>query len=335
MMGAAVIDAVRRWVAGVGLIGGVAVAIAMIGTASAPVAHADDLSTDVGLLTTSGPDVNDGLTALSQLSGGGGTPPAELGDLIGQYEAIQTPLLSSDNSSVSGFGELLFNGPDQQLAQSAETFLSAADAYAADPTSLTNTVDVLSATFQWTDSLLFDSVPANAIGKLVDQIEGYDIASAGAATDLAASASSASDTPDDVIDQAITDLNQGTALLDAAPTADLSAQQASVLSEQESVVSQEDPLLTAIGTSQESVSATDQTFLANADEQLVTAAQNLLSADQAFVAAGQAGDLSGNGLASVDLTAFLADGGLLSATFNSLADTFLATAFPDIGSFLP
>jgi hypothetical protein len=280
--------------------------------------------------------VNDGLTALSQLSGGGGsTPPAELGDRIGQYEAIQTPLLSSDNSFVAGFGELLFNGPDQQLVQRAESFLSAADAYAADPTSLTNTADVLSATFQWTDSLLFDSVPANAIGKLLDQIAGNDIASAGAATDLAASASSASDTPDDVIAQAISDLDEGTALLDAAPTADLSAQQASVLSEQAAVRSQEDPLITAIAASQEGLSATDQTFLANADEQLVTAAQNLLSADQTFVAADQAGDLSGNSFASVALTAFLADGKLLSATFNSLADTFLATAFPDIGSFLP
>jgi hypothetical protein len=37
----------------------------------------------------------------------------------------------------------------------------------------------------------------------------------------------------------------------------------------------------------------------------------------------------------VDLTAFLADGGLLSATFDSLADTFLATAFPDLDSLLP
>jgi hypothetical protein len=143
------------------------------------------------------------------------------------------------------------------------------------------------------------------------------------------------DTPDDVIGQAITDLNQGTALLDAAPTADLSAQQADILSEQLSVVAQEDPLITDIGASQEALSATDQTFLANADEQLVTAAQNLLSADQAFVVADQAGDLSGSGFASVDLTTFLADGELLSATFNSLADTFLATAFPDIGSLLP
>jgi hypothetical protein len=156
-----------------------------------------------------------------------------------------------------------------------------------------------------------------------------------AAAAMIGAATASADTPDDVIGQAITDLNQGTALLDAAPTADLSAQQADILSEQVSVVAQEDPLIADIGTSQEGLSAADQTFLANGDEQLVTAAQNLLSADQAFVAADQSGDLSGSGFASVDLTVLLADGGLISADFNSLADTFLATAFPDIGSLLP
>jgi len=143
------------------------------------------------------------------------------------------------------------------------------------------------------------------------------------------------DTPDDVIGQAVSDLNQGTSLLDAAPTADLSAGEASNLSEQVSIVSQEDPLITDLAATQEGLSATDQTFLANGDEQLVTAAQNLLSADQAFIAADQAGDLSGSGFNSVDLTTVLADGQLLSADFNSLADTFLAIAFPDIGSLLP
>ncbi len=178
-----------HWGGGIGI---AAAAAAMIGMAGAPTAQADDLSTDIGFLTTAETDLNDGLTALSQLPGaGGGTPPAELGDLISQYEAIQTPLLSSDNGFVSGFGELLFNGPDQQLAQSAESFLSAADAYAAEPTSLINTADLLSATFQWTDSLLFDSVPANAIGKLTDFVLGDNITSASAAADMATSASSA------------------------------------------------------------------------------------------------------------------------------------------------
>lgn len=143
------------------------------------------------------------------------------------------------------------------------------------------------------------------------------------------------DTPDDVIGQAVSDLNQGTALLDSAPIADLSARQADILTEQESIATQLDPLLTSEASLQEGLSSGDQTFLANADEQFVTAAQNLLSADQAFVAADQAGDLSGSSLNSVDLTVLLGDAGLVSADFNVLGDTLLAFAFPDIGSLLP
>lgn len=139
------------------------------------------------------------------------------------------------------------------------------------------------------------------------------------------------DTPDDVLGQAISDLNQGTALLDAAPTADLSAQQASILSEQVALVAQEDQLITTIGTSQEGLSSADQTFLANADEHLVTAAQNLLSADQGFVTADEAGDLSGNGFVSADLTTVEADLGLLSADLRVFGATVFATFDPSIG----
>jgi hypothetical protein len=309
---------VRQWSTGAGV---AAAAAAVIGMGTA---HADDLSTDIGLLETAQTDVSDGLTAIGQLPGVGGTPPAELGDLIGKFEAIQTPLLSSDNSVVSGLADSLFNGPDQQLAQSGEAFLSAADAYAADPTSLTNTVDVLSATFQWSDSLLFDSLPANVIGKLTDFVLGNDIASPGAATELAASASSAAATPGDVIGQAIADLNQGTAVLDAAPTADLSARQADTLANSENLNTELVSPLSQMATLQDEFSAADQTYLANADEQLVTAAANMLSADQAFVAADQAGELSGSSFNSTDLT--LIDGalGLLSADLNVGGAEFFA-----------
>ena len=90
---------------------------------------------------------------------------------------------------LSGLGESLFNGPDQQLATASETFLSAAEAYAADP-STTNGLDAASASLQFDDSLLFDSAPANLIGQVIDQVlhlGGSDIASASAATDLATS----------------------------------------------------------------------------------------------------------------------------------------------------
>jgi hypothetical protein len=163
---------------------------------------------------------------------------------------------------------------------------------------------------------------------------GVGIGMAATAAAMIGMGTAHADTPDDVIDQAITDLNQGAALVDAAPTAGVSAQDAGLLSEQASIGSQEDQVITDIGTSQEGLSAADQTFLANADEQLVTAAQSVLSADQAIVAADKAGDLSSS-FTSVDLTALVADTGLLSADFNSLGDTFLVLVDPDIASLLP
>jgi hypothetical protein len=129
------------------------------------------LATDIGLLNSAQTDVTDAFNVLGQVPGATiPAPPADLADVIGKFNAIQTPLLSSDNSFVSGLGEALFNGPDQQLAQSSDAFLSAIEAYAADPTSSAAELGALSATFQWDGSLLFDSLPANVIGGLLDKV---------------------------------------------------------------------------------------------------------------------------------------------------------------------
>jgi hypothetical protein len=309
----------RLWAGGLST---AAAAAAMIGMGTA---HADDLSTDIGLLETAETNVTDGFNIWTQAYGEAPPSSADLTQAITQFEADQTPLLSSDNSLLSGLGESLFNGPDQQLAQASDAFLSAAEAYAADP-STTNGLDTASASLQFDESLLFDSAPANLVGQIIDQalhLGGSETAGS-AATDLAASATSASATPSDVIGQAIADLNQGTALLDAAPTADLSARQADTLADTENLNTELVSPLSQMATLQDEFSATDQTFLANADEQLVTAAANMLSADQAFVAADQAGELSGSSLNSTDLT--LIDGalGLLSADLNVGGAEFFA-----------
>lgn len=333
-MGVPMISGVRRWATGVGLVGGAAAAAAMIGMGTA---DADDGSvpTDIGLLDSAETNVTDAMNLWSQVAGGGSLPANS--DAFNLLEEIQTPLLSSDNSFVSGLGDLLFNGPDQQLAQASDAFLSAVDTYAADP-SITNSFDALLASFP-VDSALFGEIPSTVIGKLTDQIfdiGGFDTTSAGAATDVAASAASAAATPGDVIGQAITDLNQGTAVLDAAPTADLGTQWAQYLGNQETSIPVLESGLTQIGSIQDGESAGDQTFLANADEQLVTAAQNILTADQGIVAADQAGDLSGN-LASnpADLPLIDADFTLFTADFTAIGDTILAGFFPDLGSLLP
>jgi hypothetical protein len=286
----------RLWAGGIGM---AAAAAAMIGMGTA---HADDGSvpTDIGLLTTAETDVTEAFSLNGQ------TPDT---GFFSQLEAIQTPLLSSDNSFVSGVGEALFNGPDQQLAQSSEAFLSAAEALSSGTPSLTTLGDFASTGFQVTGAI-FGEIPSTLIGKLTDQIfdiGGFDTTSAGAATDLAASASSAAATPDDVIGQAITELNQGTTVLDTASTTDLGTRSADLLSGQEGLASQLDTDLTQLGSLQDQLTPTDQTLLADVDEQLVSSAQNILSADQAFVAADQAGDLSSNSFTSADFTLIGAD----------------------------
>jgi hypothetical protein len=115
----------RLWAGGIGM---AAVAAAMIGMGTA---DADDGSvpTDIGLLNAAESNVLEGFAAT-------GRTDTVFPDLIGKLDAVQTPLLLSDNSFVSGFGEALFNGPDQQLEQSSEAFLSASQALAAEPTQL-------------------------------------------------------------------------------------------------------------------------------------------------------------------------------------------------------
>jgi hypothetical protein len=302
---------VRQWSASAGL---AAAAAAMMGMGTAPAAHADDLSTDIALLETAETNVTDGFNIWTQAYGEAPPSSADLTQAITQFETDQTPLLSSDNSLLSGLGESLFNGPDQQLAQASDAFLSAAEAYAADP-STTNGLDTASASLQFDESLLFDSGPANLIGQIIDQafhLGGSDTAGA-AATDLAASASSAAATPDNVIGQAIADLNQGTSVLDTASTADLGTRSADLLSSQEGLASQLDADLTQLGSLQDQLTPTDQTLLADVDEQMVSAAQNILNADQAFVAADQAGDLSGSGFTSADWSLAGADFNFLGA----------------------
>ena len=176
---------VRQWSSGAGL---AAAAAAVIGMGTA---HADDgcLTTDIGLLNSAATNVTEGFNVWTQAYGEAPPSSADLTQAITQFEADQTPLLSSDNSLLSGLGEALFNGPDQQLAQASDAFLSAAEAYAADPSSATG-LDAASASLQFDESLLFDSAPANLIGQVIDQVfhlGGSDIASA-AATDLASSA---------------------------------------------------------------------------------------------------------------------------------------------------
>jgi hypothetical protein len=187
---------VRQWSTGAGL---AAAAAAMIGMGTA---HADDGSvpTDIGLLNTAQADIAEAFSLSGQTNADAGFFP--------ELEAIQTPLLSSDDSFVSGFGEALFNSPDQQLAQASEAFLSAAETLSSDTTNLTALGDYASTGFQVTGAI-FGEIPSTLIGKLTDQIfdiGGFDSASASSAADVATSASA---TTDDVVGQALAAASSG------------------------------------------------------------------------------------------------------------------------------
>ena len=187
---------VRQWSTAAVL---AAAAAAMIGMGTA---HADDGSvpTDIGLLNTAQADIAEAFSLSGQTNADAGFFP--------ELEAIQTPLLSSDNSFVSGFGEALFNSPDQQLAQASEAFLSAAETLSSDTTNLTALGDYASTGFQVTGAI-FGEIPSTLIGKLTDQIfdiGGFDSASASSAADVATSASA---TTDDVVGQTLAAASSG------------------------------------------------------------------------------------------------------------------------------
>jgi hypothetical protein len=162
------------------------------------------------------------------------------------------------------------------------------------------------------------------------RVWGIGVALSAAAAAMIGMGIAHADTPDDVIGQATSDLNQANALLEAAPTADLSTRQADFLGTADS--DNQTPFLEQIGTLQDSLPSADQTYLGSADEQLVTAAQNVLTADQAFVAADQAGDLSSNGLNTVDLGLFDSSLGLGGAELSVIGDSLLAILDPSIAT---
>jgi hypothetical protein len=185
----------RRRTVGVGMVVGAGVAAAIIGMPGAPAAHADDgsASTDlIGLLDSAAADMTEANDVLHNIPG---VVVVDLGGVIGnaadtinQFEAIQEPLLSSDNNFWSGLGDFLFADPDQQLNQASDAFLTATQAVAADPSSLIAGLELSLAGFQYTDTVLFDSLLPNAVGWLIDQLFGigsFD-AAASSAADVAA-----------------------------------------------------------------------------------------------------------------------------------------------------
>jgi hypothetical protein len=173
-----------------------------------------------------------------------------------------------------------------------------------------------------TDYYTIDSSNVDFTTALYNQLLLALDVSPSAGTDSAASAATAS--PDDVIGQAITDLNQGPSVLATASTTDLGSRSAEILASQESLPSQIDPILTQMESLQDQLAPGYQYLMSLVDEQLVSAAQGVASADQVFAAADQAGELSGSGWNGTDLTVLAADLNLAGAGLDATGAGILA-----------
>jgi hypothetical protein len=310
----------RRWAGGIGTAAAAAATIGM-GTA-----HADEGSVpaDIGLLNTAQTDIAEAFSLSGHTNADAGFFP--------ELEAIQTPLLSSDNSFVSGFGEVLFNGPDQQLAQASETFLSAAETLSSDTTNFTALGDYASTGFQVTGAI-FGEIPSTLIGKLTDQIfdiGGFDTASAGAAVDVATSTSAvaAADLgPADLLGEASTNLTDASQVLSGVPASDA----VDLLSTQ---LNLQDAALQVVGnldTAQGVIDSYDNGALAelvtpffnSMDQGWVSVTETLLNADQAFDVAL----VGGTGVEAAELAVITADLGLAGDALNSFATDFASLLF--------
>jgi hypothetical protein len=335
------ISRVRQWSIGAGL-----AAVATLGTGTA---HADDGSvpTDIGLLNTAQTDIAEAFALSGHANDGANFLP--------ELESIQTPLLSSDNSFVSSFGEALFNGPDQNLAQASEAFLSAAQTLSADTSNLAALGTYASDGFQVTDAI-FGEIPSTLIGKLTDQIfdiGGFDTASASAATDLAASASSVvalaavDTTPADLLGDATANYADAGQLLSAIPSSSV-GEYAPALASAEEFDGNMVQGIANLDSAESALSSYGNGVLAellnpvftNIDQSWDSASQAALDATQALdgvVGSGSTADV-GAGLLAVTTSEFEALQPAIQAEFVDLGAHFLTggdfTSIADLGAGL-
>lgn len=169
---------VRRCATGAGLVAGAGVVAVAVGMGSA---YADTPEGSVEELQSAAADLTQANDVLGKVDipADDARPHELLGSQIqfqdhalplldgqGGAEAIQASLLSSHDSFLSGLGNFLFDGVDQQFAHASEAVFSADQAFAADPSSLTAELGVGSADFQLLgaafDSLLPDMVALSA-----------------------------------------------------------------------------------------------------------------------------------------------------------------------------
>jgi len=188
-----------RLIGGLGIFGAAATG-ALIGMSGAPVAHADTSDAAVPVVPVTPESLlsssTDNLTAADTILGradlsgefqgilGPQTEVLNNGlSVVGEFEGIQAPLLSSGEPSLANLGDLLFLGDDQQIEQASADVLSATQAFDANPTVSTE-FNLFLADAQL-GGAAFDTLVPNAIASFVDQLSGIGSDATGSAASVA------------------------------------------------------------------------------------------------------------------------------------------------------
>jgi hypothetical protein len=333
----------RRWPIGVGLVGGAAVAAALIGTAAA---HADTID---DLLIQAEGDMNDAATLYSGIDAS--LLPAQQAANIGEEVSAlqgQAGLVSEIQSQQDALSEALQSNSqlvsaDNQLASASGDLLSAVNTYvnAADAGDYATGASFSGEVTGYFDRLdlagaeLFQVLPAELNAEFTTLAVGFpNIEPITPPTDLATSASAvpAAD-PTDLLSQATTALTDGNEVLNSIDVSGLDSTLAGTITAQ---VGLENHGITDIGnlaTAEDAITSQDGAFSSLVNDLLTPVDQNINQSAEAILAADQAFDVAlSSDTGGVDPTVLVADLGLLAPDYQFLGDVINAIPIDWAGS---
>ena len=334
---------VRRWVAGVGVAGGAAVAAALVGTT---VARADTI--DLFLSQAEGD-----MTQVATLFSGLDSSSAQLVSSFDSQEALIAQLQTQQDT----FSEALQSSSqlvnaDQQLSTASgellaasQTFVNAVDAGdlpLSATESLTDKLTGLDAAFGFLNAEIFQVLPAEFGAGFATVADGGTLDLTGLAPDLAAGAATAGSTdPATLLSEGTADLTQAGSLLSGIDVSGQPSDVASLIPTSTELVGSQEQLMAAVANLQDVIvdaqaqgasmpgydlvtEATNALFT-NADQSLLSADAAVLSSDQLLAEAIS----SGAGLTDTDmLQSAVAMLGAVGADFSAFGTTFDAAFTP-------
>jgi hypothetical protein len=347
---------VRRWVAGVGLAGGAAVAATMIGTS---VARAD--SVDDFLLQAEG-DMSQVSGLLSSLDGASlsGTEASGLEGAISGIES-QSDLISQIQTQQDSFSEALQTGSqlltaDQQLADASgdlvaatQTFVNAfnaGDLPLSDAATFADRVTGLEAGFGFLYAELFQALPAELNAGLDTIADGGTLDFASISPELAAGAAAGATDPATLLSEGTADLTEANAVLSGIDLTGQPSDIASLIPTSTEIIGSQEQLQAAMlniqnmivdtqmqGSSMpgyDLVTEATNALFTNADQDLLTADAGLLASDQLLAGAIS----SGAGFTDLDsLQSAAAILGTAGADLTALGTSFDAAFTPFLELF--